>query len=1273
MAIADKELREGGALRLERFFTTAGVDPYDEVEWDTRDAVIGFGDKIAFEQRGIEFPKSWSQNSTNIVAQKYFRGPLDTPRRERSVRQMIGRVVGWYKQRGSDDGYLVSDEAVSAFRDELTHLLLQQKMAFNSPVWFNVGLVEPPRVSACQPYYARVITPAGPIPIGQLVEQNALGTKILDAHGITRIEAVKHNGMKEVIRVDVGSHQLDVTADHLVWRTSQGDGTGRFVPAGELKVGDRLVWVRTSTEGEGSFDSRDLAEAGIAGWLQTDGFVGRYTGTNKSWTIEFQTVTDSEFEWVNSLLDEVFPDIHRKVRHVVVQDERLTYRRIRLYGRALQPFIEKWALMRRGVDAEVPPALFTAPLPVVRHYLRSVFQAEGYVGINRVNGNGDPYNGSRIGAATISPGLMKGVKILLERFGIFSRLTHKVEKRPDRKDIWDVGIGNLGDQIRFFHEIGFIDSRKQDALEGSFDRRSSTDRSFRTMLIRNIESLGDMDVYDIQTESGEYLSDGIRVHNCFILDVEDEMSSILNWYVEEGLIFKSGSGSGVNLSKLRSSKEQLSSGGSASGPVSFMRGADASAGTIKSGGSTRRAAKMVVLDVDHPDVEEFIWCKVKEERKARALREAGFDMDLDGEDSYSLQYQNANNSVGLSDEFLQTYIDDGEWDLKAVKDGRVMRTLRARDLMRQIAEAAWECADPGVFYLDTMNRWHTSPAEGPIRATNPCGEFLRPANTSCNLSSLRVTQFLGANDEFLIDDFIAAIDTTLTAMDISVSNAEYPTDKITKMANSYRELGLGYTDLGALLMRQGVAYDSDAGRAWAAAITALMGGAAYRRSAEIAAAVGPYPGWSEPGNADAHLDVVRRHQQAVEGIDASLAPRDIIEAARAEWERAITLGEQHGFRNAQVTLIAPTGTISFLLDADTTGIEPDLALVKTKKLVGGGVMKIVNQAVPAALKKLGYAPEEISEIIAYIAEENSVKGAPFVREEHYSIFDCAMGESPIHYMGHVKMMAAAQPFLSGAISKTVNMPEDASVEDIEHLYIEAWRLGLKNLAIYRDNCKVAQPLSATKKTPAAVPESATSTPVRRKLPRKRPAKTMSFRVADCDGYVLAGEYPDTGELGEIFLKVAKQGSTLAGVMDAFAIAISIGLQYGVPLRAYVDKFINMRFEPSGVTDDPDFRFATSIVDYIFRRLAADYLSAEEREALNIWTVEERQQSLDAAVQTNGNGHSKQVAETVEISDPPEIVTIKGVDAPMCYTCGIAMQPAGSCFVCNSCGTTSGCS
>ncbi|HXL42200.1 MAG TPA: vitamin B12-dependent ribonucleotide reductase, partial [Actinomycetota bacterium] len=700
------------------------------------------------------------------------------------------------------------------------------------------------------------------------------------------------------------------------------------------------------------------------------------------------------------------------------------------------------------------------------------------------------------------------------------------------------------------------------------------------------------------------------------------------------------------------------------------------------------------------DVAEFISCKVREERKARALREAGFDMDLDGIDSHSLQYQNANNSVGLTNDFLEAYLADGDWDLKAVQDGRTVETVKARALMRQIAEAAWECADPGVFYLDTMNAWHTSPAAGPIKATNTCGEFVRPANTSCNLASLRLTRFVDDEGTFDVPAFTAAVETTLTAMDISVHNAEYPTEKISSMVKTYRDLGIGYTDLGALLMQQGVPYDSDAGRAWAAAITALMSGVAYRRSAELAAAVGPYPGWVEAGNSEAHLAVVRRHRAAVDQIDLSLAPRRLVDAARLAWDEAIELGERYGYRNAQVSLIAPTGTISFLLDADTTGIEPDLALVKTKKLVGGGTMKIANQGVPKALKKLGYPPRHIAGIVDYVTGNNTVKGAPHLHQEHYPVFDCAMGTSPIHYMGHVRMLAAVQPFLSGSSSKTVNMPEDATVEEIEALYLEGWRLGLKNLAIYRDNCKVGQPLSADKKaSPAAaaapaVAASATPAvaaaaearpgaeerpaPTRRRLPRKRPSRTTSFRIADCDGYVNAGEYPETGELGEIFLKVAKQGSTLAGVMDAFAIAISIGLQYGVPLKAYVDKFINMRFEPSGITDDPDFRFATSVVDYIFRRLAADYLSPEDRASLNVLTTAERKRALDGGVPQVSNGHGTEHEEPDDpaglgVTDESRLVVRTTSDAPMCYTCGISMQPAGSCFVCPSCATTSGCS
>ena len=913
-------IRDDG-LTFDRYFTRDGIHPFDEVEWESRDAVIpNFKEGgNAFEQRDVEFPITWSQNATNIVAQKYFRGPLGTPQRESSVRQLVGRVVDTITGWGRKDGYFATDHDSQVFAEELSHLLVTQKAAFNSPVWFNVGVPDTPQQCSA----------------------------------------------------------------------------------------------------------------------------------------------------------------------------------------------------------------------------------------------------------------------------------------------------------------------------------------------------------------------------CFILAVDDTMSSILNWYVEEGTIFKGGSGSGINLSRIRSSREPLAGGGTASGPVSFMRGADASAGTIKSGGKTRRAAKMVILNADHPDIHDFIWCKAREEQKARALRDAGFDMDLDGADAYSIQYQNANNSVRVDDAFMKAFEADQDWKLKGVTTDETIETIRARELMREIAQAAWECADPGMQYDTTINEWHTCPATGRINASNPCSEYMHLDNSACNLASLNLMKFVDGDGNFDVMAFRKAVEVVFTAQEIVVGNSDYPTEKIGENARSFRQLGLGYANLGALLMARGLPYDSDAGRAWAGAITALMTGQAYRTSARVAEVMGPFEGYAP--NADAMLRVIRKHRAAADEIDGEHVPEGLLSAAKQSWDDAIAFGEQHGYRNAQASVLAPTGTIGLMMDCDTTGIEPELALVKTKKLVGGGTMRFVNQTVPRALERLGYDAAAAEDIVGYIAEHNSVKDAPHLKPEHEAVFDTAMGAEPIHYMGHVRMMAAAQPFISGAISKTVNMPEHVTVEEVEQLFVESWRLGLKAVAIDRDNCKVAQPMSADKRKTAAVPEPAElAKPVRRRLPAVRPSTTRSFQVGDAEGYITAGSYPDDG-LGEIFLKTSKQGSTLSGVMDAFAIAVSLGLQYGVPLEAFVSKFINMKFEPSGMTNDTDIRFATSLVDYVFRRLALDYLPLEEREALGIRSIDERKATaaaeaaeklgttVEAVIESATKDLPTSAAATqqpIELSPKPQA---HAADAPLCYSCGSKMQPAGSCYVCPSCGSTSGCS
>jgi ribonucleoside-diphosphate reductase alpha chain len=931
--------KAGEGLSIRRYFTTPGRQPFDSVEWELRDARIGHGDKVSFEQREVEFPKSWSQNATNIVAQKYFRGQIGSPAREHSVKQMIGRVAGTIAGWGRERGYFATEGDAATFEDELTHILLHQMAAFNSPVWFNVGFEETPQCSAC-----------------------------------------------------------------------------------------------------------------------------------------------------------------------------------------------------------------------------------------------------------------------------------------------------------------------------------------------------------------------------FILSVEDEMESILAWNTKEGKIFRGGSGSGINLSKIRGSMEPLSKGGTASGPVSFMRGADAWAGTIKSGGKTRRAAKMIVLDVDHPDIRDFIWCKAKEEDKAAALRDAGFDMSIDGDGFYSIQYQNANNSVRVSDEFMRAVEQDDDWHLLARATGEpVGEPIAARQLMKEIAEAAWRCADPGVQYDTTINQWHTSPVSGRINASNPCSEYMHVDDSACNLASLNLMRFRRADGTFDVDSFEHAVDIVFLAQEIIVSPSSYPTEEIGANARAFRQLGLGYANLGAYLMADGVPYDSDAGRGTAAAITALMTGRGYLGSARVAAAMGAYDHYAE--NRDAHNAVMRMHRDASYAIPVEdCLDSALLTSARSAWDEAVAAGDRHGYRNAQATVMAPTGTISFLMDCDTTGVEPDFSLVKFKELVGGGQMTIVNKTVPLALQTLGYSDEHIEQIVAYVNEHGTIVGAPGLDVEDLPVFDVAVGERAISYMGHIKMMGAIQPFLSGAISKTVNMPQTATIEDIADAYIQAWRLGIKALAIYRDGSKTAQALrtDAQIEKPAgvdvqvevekAVTEALAKVgPKRRRMPRERQSITHKFSIGGHEGYITAGMYEDR-TVGEIFLTdIGKEGSTLRGMMNAFATAISLSLQYGVPLETLVRKFSYMRFEPEGMTSNPEIPFSKSMPDYIMRWLASRFLDVDLQEELGILTkeVRARKAAQDAASSQLGDtaGPSQPEAAvsspsaaaarpaTSALTDEPPVLPAvrRGLDlGPACQQCGGMMQRTGSCYTCGSCGFNTGC-
>jgi ribonucleoside-diphosphate reductase alpha chain len=1323
------------ALSIKRLFTSPGVHPFDSVEWELRDARIGHGDRIAFEQPGVEFPKSWSQNATNIVAQKYFRGQLGSPERESSVKEMISRVAGTITGWGRAGDYFSSEEDARAFNHELTYILLHQLAAFNSPVWFNVGFEESPQCSACLPHHALVSTPQGMIPIGEIVEHEQVGLEVYDSQGTTRIVAVKDNGRKPVWRVKLRNGSfVEATADHVVKAVTERHTQPQWLRVDQLCPGMRMHLhphrskvadpVRVAVGAGGTdtafelLDETDrvaVAEAALAGWLQADGFVGQYaSGTNRSLTLEFQVATDDEFDWIIENLDVAFPDVHRKVREADTQTVRV--RRIRLYGEVLREFVERWGLLTRGTEMRVPQRLFTSSHDEIAAYLRSLFQADGYVSVHR---DGQCEN-ARVAFAVIGERWTEDVQLLLGTLGIYSRRICKREKRDDRHDLHEVAISIGSERARFAELVGFVGHEKQDKLFQSLALRNPKRcPDLREEEIVSIECLGEMHVYDIQTESNEFLTNNVAVHNCFILSVEDTMESILEWNTKEGMIFRGGSGSGINLSKIRGSMEPLAKGGTASGPVSFMRGADSWAGTIKSGGKTRRAAKMVVLDVDHPDIREFIWCKAKEEDKAAALRDAGFDMSIDGEGFKSIQYQNANNSVRVTDEFMRAVEEDGEWRLLARATGKpVGEPIPARELMREIAEAAWRCADPGVQYDTTINQWHTSPNSGRINASNPCAEYMHVDNSACNLASLNLMKFRRPDGTFDVASFEHTVDVMLLAQEIVVGPSSYPTEEIGANARAFRQLGLGYANLGAYLMSNGMPYDSDHGRGAAAAITSLMTGRAYRRSAEVAARLGAYERYAE--NREPHNNVMRMHREASYAIpDTACVDTELLAAARRSWDDAVELGDRFGYRNAQATVLAPTGTISFLMDCDTTGVEPDFSLVKFKELVGGGQMTIVNKTVPLALQTLGYSEQQLEQIEAHLAEHGTIVGAPGLKDEHLAVFDVAVGERAISHMGHIKMMGAVQPALSGAISKTVNMPQESTVEDIADAYTQAWNLGVKALAIYRDGSKTAQalrtdaqqgvkePVNVDALVEAAVTKAlADAGPKRKRMPRERESLTHKFSIGGHEGYITAGKYED-GSVGEIFLTdIGKEGSTLRGMMNSFATAISIALQYGVPLETLVQKFSYMRFEPEGITGNPEIPFAKSMPDYIMRWLASRFLDTDAQEELGILTpaVRTRKAAQDAAQSVsysdtaspgNGNGggngspgngssgsspaasaaggHGTPAAAALTDSPPVLPARLQGFDlGPACSQCGGMMQRTGSCYTCSSCGNNTGC-
>ena len=1622
-------------LAFPRLYTTPRIHPYDQINWERRTASIS-NDKgeVIFEQKDVEVPDYWSMTATNVVVSKYFKSAVDRPGREQSARELIDRVALTIGKWGREGGYFASPADADTFEMELTHLLIHQKLAFNSPVWFNLGIVPKPQISACQPYHARVLTIHGPMAIGDIVEKRLIGLPIFDGEGITQVVAVKANGTKPVFKVELrDGFSVEVTGDHLVCahdvrRTSRLE----WRRVDQLEVG---MVMRVYPHSAGTItrpgDPQEVSEAALAGWLQSDGYVGHSNPeTERSLTIEFITNGDEEYNWVLKHLDTIFPEAHSHTRDVETKDANLKVRRIRLYGEHLRPFVEKYDLLKRGLDIRVPQAIFESSNDAGAAYLRSIFQAEGYA---MVHGE----NSGHIALAVISPDWVRDMQVLLTRFGIYSRVRQKKEKREDRYDMHELDVSIRSERCQFARKIGFLDERKQSKLLESLERSGKECPDIRFSEIVSIRPVGDRDVYDVQTQSGQYLSEGVLVHNCFINSVDDDMESILTLACTEGMLFKWGSGTGTNLSTIRSSKERLSSGGWASGPVSFMRGYDAFAGVIRSGGKTRRAAKMVILNIDHPDIAEFIACKHVEEKKAWALIDAGYDGSFGGEAYNSIFFQNSNNSVRVTDEFMRAVEEDREWVTRSVTDGVPMDRYRAPELRNMIAESAHACGDPGLQYDTTINDWHTVPNSGRINATNPCvtgdtlvatskgpvridrllgenfevvgsdgelhsvepafrtgtkpvyrlrtrsgfevkltgdhkvlttnrgdvraislrpddrialsrspvigdrvmdwhvaeflgllagkgeltqdkvsvdlpvdsgdtdafglcvleglrvyhnewggespaesavrllesadgirievksaailselrsffhansqtgewtftdevyrlgvnslrgilrglfassrfgvldlsgeeiggikldstslarqvqllllamgikvearddrlqfgslenatifrdetakngrpfvgasskyqqlegrldearwvqrgwsnasetatletlddafacleflgeemvydltepatshfaangivvhncGEYIHIDDSACNLASLNLRKFQRDDGSFDVESFKHAVRISITAQEILVGNASYPTKKISENSPAFRPLGLGYANLGALLMSRGMPYDSEKGRAFAGAITALMTGHAYRTSAELAATLGPFARFEE--NRQPMLRVMRKHQAAVEDVDASLAPTDVLDEARDAWARAIRAGEQYGYRNSQTTVLAPTGTIGFMLDCDTMGVEPDIALVKYKKMVGGGLLKLVNLTMPEALRTLCYSPDEITEITEYVEDSGTIEGAPGLKDEHLPVFDCAFkptgGIRTIHYMGHIGMVAAVQPFLSGGVSKTINMPNETTIEEIGEAYMAGWRKGLKALALYRDGCKRAQPLNTSLETkedesgkkdngkPAA---AQALRPVRTRLPDERRSITHKFSVGGHEGYLTVGMYED-GRAGEIFVTMAKEGSVVSGLMDCVATATSISLQYGVPLKVLVNKFSHTRFEPAGFTNNKQIPIAKSVMDYIFRWLALKFLAPAERphDAVSAGKGAALVPEMPTETESGGNGHTTRRA--IEIRER-EIFDAHA-DSPPCPECGSIMVRNGACYQCLNCGSTSGC-
>lgn len=1494
-------------LRFARLFTKDGVSPYDMFTYELRSSIIREpSGQIVFEMKEVEVPNTWSQVATDILAQKYFRkagvpqynadGVAQTNAdgtpvlgHEHSMKQVAHRLAGTWRYWGEKYGYFASAADAQVFYDELVFMLISQRVAPNSPQWFNTGLywaygingpaqghyyVNPdngvltasvdayshPQPHACGRYDTKLFTEEGILNLGDVVDDNRVGIKVFDGEKFVNIIAVKNNGIKKLFRATLkNGNYFEFTDDHLVLTSDKRLSEGGKYDWQELRgiLGNKVQQTALEYSAKNNDgDELSIAKAELAGFVVGDGFYGKYGRNGKTTLFGVITINDDEYAKVAEMFTKIFGRYSSVTKKAISEN----YRIVKLDSKDVDEYVDLYELKNKSLSEKVPNVIMRGSKAEKTAFLRGLFQADGCVR----NRHSEVRNCGDIVLTSISEELMHGVQILLLELGIYSNLSQNSENRPSRNQSYQLSISYESERKKYAEVIGFISTEKKEKLVKLNEEVKGNQKSgLSEETVVSIDFIGEEDVFDIQTESGKFCANGVVVHNCFIQSIKDDLvneGGIMDLWIREARLFKYGSGTGTNFSTLRGTGEKLSGGGTSSGLMSFLKIGDRAAGAIKSGGTTRRAAKMVVLNIDHPDIEEFIDWKVKEERKVAALIAAGYDSAYEGEAYQTVSGQNSNNSVRVSQSYLEAVENEKDWNLIGRKHGDVIKTVPARHLWDKIASAAWACADPGVQFDTNINDWHTCPQSGAINASNPCSEYMFLDDTACNLASINLSHYYDIDTlSFDVEDFKYTARIWTVVLEISILMAQFPSKEIAQNSYLFRTLGLGYANIGSVLMTAGIPYDSPEAMAYAGTITAIMTAESYSTSAEMAKFLGTFVEYDK--NREDMLRVMRNHRRAAfnakedefenlavkpMGINPEFVPAYLLVAARESWNKTLQLGEQYGFRNAQTTLLAPTGTIGLLMDCATTGVEPDFALVKFKKLSGGGYFKIVNESVPVALRVMGYTENQINDIINYLRghatlknaphinhetlkekgfnDEDLVKvekslskvfelafafnvwtlgedclgrlgftteqyndsnfnlltalgftneqiafaneyvcgamtieGAPHLRKEHYAVFDTAnkngkKGQRYIHYLGHIRMMAAVQPFLSGAISKTINMPNEAALDDVKNAYVASWKLGLKAMALYRDGCKLSQPLSAksdkkkddveklgnkeikelkneTIKTIKSYSLSTKNESVvnqmvddglasikynhdgsiygnriyvhgeQRKLPYKRSGITIKTKVSGQTVFLRAGEYPD-GKLGEIFIDMHKEGAAFRSLLNLFAISISTGLQYGVPLEEYVEKFTFTRFEPSGITDHPNVRFCTSIIDFIFRVLGMEYLGRTDFVQVKPNGIQknkaERMDQLAAkmggqhVMPLNGeNGKVDKNGQNVQITlpnmpkaDSAHDANVDAVDkqlsgmmgdAPSCGTCGHITIRSGSCYKCLNCGSTTGCS